>query len=109
KAIELLPPLVQEHSAPVEVVCSHDQRWYTAHQGSFRAWGAPQVDVWQGHYLGELIARYILQAAGAAAGIVRESRDCIGQLNSSALTIILIDGSVGLNERALLALLDIVV
>ena len=106
EAVKLLTPLVQEHPASIDVVCSHDQRWYTAHQGSSRAWGAPQVGVGQGHYLGELIARYILQAAGAEAGHVSESRDYIGQLNSSTLTIVMLDGSGGLTERAPLALLD---
>src|SRR5699024_9691635 len=84
KAIELLPPLVQEHSASVEVVCSHDQRWYTAHQGSFRAWGAPQVDVGQGHYLGEVRSPRSWSGRTASCGLARGLRGGSGRASARA-------------------------
>ena len=44
-ATQLLTPLIKQHNGPIHVVFSQDKRWYTAHDGSFRAWGAPQVNV----------------------------------------------------------------
>jgi len=105
-ATQLLTPLIKQHIGPIHVVFSHDKRWYTAHEGSFRAWGAPQVNVAKGHFLGELVARYILQAAGVSAESITECRANIGRIDPLALTVVVLDGSAGLTQRAPLALLD---
>src|SRR5690625_3100805 len=99
-ATQLLTPLIKQHNGPIHVVFSQDKRWYTAHDGSFRAWGAPQVNVAKGHFLGELVARYILQAAGAPAESVTECRANIGRIDPLALTVAVLDGSAGLTQRA---------
>ena len=87
----------------IEIVGSQSEATYTAHEGSFRAWGAPQVQVGGGHYLAELLARYVV---GNTEGRVRSMRTNIGSFNSDCITIVLVDGSAGLTARAPLALLD---
>lgn len=84
---------------PVDIVCSLDERWRTEHTGSFRAWGAPQVTLRGGHYLGELVARYVLGDPQ-----VREVRGHIGAPDPQALTVIVLDGPAGLTDRAPLSL-----
>ena len=106
-AVEVISYATAHSDRPIHVVSSQDKRWYTAHKGSFRAWGAPQVDVEEGHYLGELIARYVLRQANIFQSAVTETRAHIGELNPETLTIIVIDGSAGLTARAPLALLDL--
>ena len=86
----------------IDLVGSRDQRWYTAHAGSFAAWGAPQVRVGGGHYLAELVPRSVL---GPHAR-VRETRDCLEPVAADATTVLAIDGSAGLTERAPLSLLE---
>lgn len=96
----LLQQRCAQLSGPVEVVCSRDQRWFTAHTGSFRAWGAPEVNVGEGNYLGELVARYFLGDVP-----IHSVRDTIGRPSEAHLTCVVIDGPAGLTERAPLALL----
>lgn len=86
---------------PVHLVGSRDPRWFTAHTGSFRAWGAPQVRVGGGNYLPELVMRYVLDAAE-----VVEARDRLGHPREGVLTVVALDGSAGLTPRAPLSLLD---
>ncbi|MGP5110319.1 hypothetical protein ACTXJT_00310 [Corynebacterium casei] len=105
-AVEVISHATTPSDRPIHVVSSRDKRWYTAHKGSLRAWGAPQVNVEDGHYLGELVARYVLSHANISQSAVAETRAHIGELNSEALTIIVVDGSAGLTARAPLALLD---
>lgn len=105
-AVEVISHATTSSDRPIHVVSSQEKRWYTAHRGSFRAWGAPQVDVEEGHYLGELVARYVLSQANIPQSAVTKTRGHIGELNSEALTIIVVDGSAGLTARAPLALLD---
>ena len=49
------------HASGIYLVGSRDARWRTAHTGSFRAWGAPDVTVGSGNFLPELVQRYLLQ------------------------------------------------
>lgn len=105
-AVELIAQLHQQQPRAIHVVSSQDKRWYTAHAGSFRAWGAPQVHLGQGNFLGELISRYILQAAGVPESDIVECRSEIGEIDANALTIVVLDGSAGLTARAPLALLE---
>ena len=87
---------------PVHLVGSRSPRWETGVEGSFRAWGAPQVQVGAGHHLPELVQRYML---GERATRVTEVRADLGQPDPEALTLVALDGSAGLTERAPLALL----
>lgn len=109
RARELVDQALQQRqqttgSRPViELVGSADPRWHTQLSGSFRAWGAPEVSVGQGHHLPELVSRYVL--AGRAAHITT-SRDRLGTPDPEVLTVVAVDGSAGLTERAPLALLD---
>lgn len=95
--------LAGHDARPIHIVGSQDGRWRTEHTGSFRAWGAPQVTVGEGNYLAELVARYVL---GDSAARVTESRSTIAPLDPEALTVVVVDGSAGLTQRAPLALVD---
>ncbi len=86
---------------PVELVASRDERWRTGHAGSFRAWGAPQVDVGEGNHLPELVARHVLRGLE-----ISSVRPRLGNVNPRALTVVVADGSAGMTARAPLALLD---
>lgn len=91
----------------VDIVGSRDPRWRTELPGSLRAWGAPQVNVGGGHYLPELMARYVLtQALGTEGFEVMDSRSDIEEIMEGRLTVVCIDGSAGLTDRAPLALVD---
>lgn len=91
-----------EKPRPIHIVSSRDKRWYTAHEGSFKAWGAGHVNVGQGHYLPELIARYVIDGKAE----VTQCRDEIRNLDPEALTVVVLDGTAGLTARAPLALVD---
>ena len=41
----------------VDIVGNQDKRWYTAHTGSLKAWGAA-TDLGGGNFLPEIVARY---------------------------------------------------
>ncbi|MCT1444098.1 hypothetical protein EKI51_09495 [Corynebacterium sanguinis] len=86
---------------PIHIVGSRDKRWYTAHSGSFRAWGAPHVTVKGGNHLPELVARYVLGDPEVA-----EMRGSVEPLDPQALTVVVVDGPAGLTERAPLALVE---
>ncbi|WP_144790468.1 hypothetical protein [Corynebacterium singulare] len=91
----------------VDIVGSRDARWRTELTGSLRAWGAPQVTVGGGNYLPELMARYVLTAAVGAEGFeVTDSRADIEDIEEGRLTVVCVDGSAGLTDRAPLALVD---
>lgn len=87
---------------PIHLVGSRAERWFTAHGGSFRAWGAPQVRVSGGHHLPELVMRHVL---GAEANVT-QVRDRVGTPERGVLTVVAVDGSAGLTPRAPLSLLD---
>ncbi|WP_370513885.1 hypothetical protein [Corynebacterium sp. zg331] len=87
---------------PVHLVGSRDERWFTAHAGSFRAWGAPQERVGEGHYLPELVMRHVLGPDVR----VTQVRDRLGSPDEGVLTVVALDGSAGLTPRAPLALRD---
>ena len=87
---------------PIHLVGSRSSRWETGVEGSFRAWGAPQVDVGAGYHLPELVQRYVL---GERVSRVSEVRAELGVPDPQALTLVAVDGSAGLTERAPLALL----
>lgn len=87
---------------PVHLVGSRSPRWVTGVTGSFQAWGAPQVTVGAGHHLPELVQRYVL---GERAARVASVRGELGAVDPEALTLVAVDGSAGLTERAPLALL----
>lgn len=84
---------------PIDIACSLDSKWHTAHTGSLRAWGGPDVTVRAGNYLGEIVARYALGDPE-----VREVRPRIGDIDPHAVTVVVVDGPAGLTERAPLAL-----
>lgn len=86
---------------PVDVVCSQAPRWRTEHAGSFAAWGAPQVRVSDGHYLAELVARYVAEPIDGVE--VRAVREHLGTPDPQAITVVVVDGSAGLDTRAPLA------
>lgn len=88
---------------PIELVGSRAPQWRTEHAGSFAAWGARTVQVRKGHYLAELLQRFVL---GERQDRVTEVRDEIGQINPEALTLVATDGSAGMTPRAPFALLD---
>ncbi|MDO5031681.1 hypothetical protein [Corynebacterium sp.] len=90
---------------PVDIVCSWDKRWYTSCEGSLRAWGAPSVEVGQGHHLPEIMARYVL-AESAVGAQVEQVRDTLAPLRDGVLTVVVVDGSAGLTQRAPLAMID---
>lgn len=95
----------------VDIVGSRDARWRTEHVGSLRAWGAPQVDVGGGNFLPEIMARYVLDRAlkrplNDPAYVVEDSRAVLGEVRPGHLTIVCVDGSAGLTDRAPLALVD---
>ncbi|WPF65263.1 MULTISPECIES: hypothetical protein [unclassified Corynebacterium] len=87
---------------PIHLVGSRDKRWFTAHAGSLRAWGAPQERVSEGHYLPELVMRHVL---GPRANVV-QVRDRIHAPEEGVLTVVAVDGSAGLTPRAPLSLID---
>ena len=86
---------------PIHIVGSRDERWYTAHTGSFAAWGAPQVTLKGGNHLPELVARYALEDPDVAG-----SREHLQPIDTDALTVVVVDGPAGLTERAPLALVE---
>ena len=86
---------------PIDIACSLDDRWRTAHTGSFAAWGGPDITVRAGNHLGELIARFALGDPE-----VREVRGVIGTPDPDAVTVVVLDGPAGLTPRAPLALVD---
>ena len=88
-------------AARVDIVGSQDKRWYTAHTGSLKAWGAA-TDLGGGNFLPEIIARYVLHSVPQLR--TRTSRERIGKPDPEALTVVVADGSAGLTERAPLAL-----
>ncbi|SMG11758.1 hypothetical protein SAMN06295981_0609 [Corynebacterium pollutisoli] len=100
--VSLVRSLVDATAAPIHLVASRDPRWETGVEGSFRAWGAPQVTVGEGRFLPELVQRYVL---GEAASRVASVRGELGEVEPEALTLVAVDGSAGLTERAPLALL----
>lgn len=100
--VSLVRSLVEATSTPIHLVASRDPRWETGVEGSFRAWGAPEVTVGEGRFLPELVQRYVLREAASRVVSVRGE---LGRINSEALTLVAVDGSAGLTERAPLALL----
>ncbi|WP_297589708.1 hypothetical protein [uncultured Corynebacterium sp.] len=93
--------LADTEARAVDIVCPLEQRDYTAHTGSFAAWGAQQVQLGAGNYLPELVARYALAPLEVQ---VREVREHIGSPDPTVLTVVVVDGSAGLTARAPLAL-----
>ncbi|AGF72687.1 hypothetical protein [Corynebacterium halotolerans] len=87
----------------VELVGSRDPRWETGLTGSFAAWGAPQVQVGAGTHLPELVQRYAL---GGWTGRIADTRANLQEIKPHALTVVAVDGSAGLTQRAPLALID---
>lgn len=85
--------------ASISLLGSVDPRNYTAHTGSFRAWGAPDVTVGVGNYLAELVQRYVLGDAPEPIQVVDSWPD------HADLLLVGIDGPAGLSERAPLSLI----
>ena len=84
---------------PIDIVCCLDEQWHTAHTGSFRAWGGPDITARCGNHLGELVARFALGDPE-----VREVRSRIDDPDPAAITVVVVDGPAGLTPRAPLAL-----
>ncbi len=91
-----------KHNSYADIVGSRCQQWHTQHTGSLRAWGQPSLNISMGNYLPELIAAYFLDAAGIE---IAESRDRLEPVTPDHLTVVVIDGSAGLNAKAPLSLL----
>lgn len=65
-ARDFLAPILEAAEAarqPIDLVYAGGEKEYTAHTGSFAAWGAPQVTVSAGNYLPELVARFLMLSA----------------------------------------------
>ncbi|MCK7663086.1 hypothetical protein M0E87_05315 [Corynebacterium sp. CCM 9185] len=88
---------------PVHLVGSRDPRWWTCHWGSFAAWGDASVDVGAGDHLPELVQRFLLGADNRKR--VVDVRGKLGHPDPGVLTVVAVDGSAGLTERAPLALI----
>lgn len=99
--LEQVRDLFDDHlgttDTPVDLVGSRAPGWYTEHRGSFRAWGVPQVQLGGGHHLPELVQRYAL---GRFEDRVRGVRDNLASISTDALTVVAVDGSTGLTQRA---------
>lgn len=97
-----------------------DRKDYTAHTGSFRAWGARRTAVSGGNYLPELVARYVIDPVLAELGlesscvrVASSARSVLGETGlgsapeeADTLCIVVADGSAGLTMRAPLTLVD---
>lgn len=95
--------------ATVRVVCDLHPATMTRLEGSFAAWGAPEVQVGGGYALGELLARYLMGLAAAALGCsveIDEITDQIGELTPQSLIVVVADGSAGMHAKAPLAAVD---
>ncbi|KGF25090.1 hypothetical protein CJ203_07090 [Corynebacterium tuscaniense] len=103
KLVSAIRALIENDARPIHIVGSRDSRWYTQHTGSFAAWGAPQVNVGRGNYVAELVARYCF---GPAVARVTDSRGTLKPFDPEVLTIVVLDGSAGLTQRAPLALIE---
>lgn len=90
------------HNSSADIVGSRCGKWHTEHTGSLRAWGQPSLDLSTGNYLPELIAVYFLDAAGIE---IAESRARLEPVSPKHLTVVVIDGSAGLHDKAPLSLL----
>ncbi|QGU04825.1 hypothetical protein [Corynebacterium comes] len=88
---------------PIHLVGSRSARWETDLEGSFGAWGAPQVTVGAGRFLPELVQRHVL---GERSSRIEDVRGSLGVPDPSVLTLVALDGSAGLTARAPLTLLD---
>lgn len=86
------------NNLPVDLVGSRADAWYTAHPGSFRAWGAPQIQLGGGSHLPELIQRYAL--GDEFEPRVRAVGENLASISAGALTVVALDGSTGLTPRA---------
>lgn len=65
-ARDFLAPILEAAEAarqPIDLVYAAGEKEYTAHTGSFAAWGAPLVTVSAGNYLPELVARFLMLSA----------------------------------------------
>lgn len=82
---------------PIELVGSRDEAWFTKHAGNLRAWGAPSVQVSDGHYLPEILQRVAL---GGFESRVTHVRDRLGSVNDNTVTVLALDGPTGLTTRA---------
>ncbi|MCK7641603.1 hypothetical protein JIM95_001515 [Corynebacterium sp. CCM 8835] len=89
---------------PVHLVGSRDPRWWTSHRGSFAAWGDATVNVGEGNHLAELVQRFLLGPDNRER--VVDVRGELGHPDAGVLTVVAVDGSAGLTERAPLALID---
>lgn len=94
---EVLSQELNAHNWPIELVGSRDQQWFSAHTGSLRAWGAPQVQVGAGNYLAEILQRYVL---GDAQERVRNVGEGVASISPETLTLVALDGPTGLTPRA---------
>lgn len=90
----------------IVLVGSQDPQWRTAHRGSFRAWGAPQVQLADGYFLAELVLRYLcvewehlISASYPSLAELLTSH----RLTPETVVLLGIDGSAGLGPRAPLA------
>lgn len=100
RIVELLRQRVDK---PVCIHYAQRASDYTAHTGSFRAWGAPQVTVGAGNHSPELIARYLLADAGHAGEIstqpvLEAGGDIV--VRAGWVNLVLIDAVAGLTIKA---------
>ncbi|QDZ42766.1 hypothetical protein [Corynebacterium sp. sy039] len=102
KITETIHELCSAYVEHIELVFPKNNSDYTKLTGSFQAWGASSVNVAAGNYLPELVARYLI-------GVTYQHRICTVTEHLSyesygkaqnVLTIVLADGSAGLNAQA---------
>lgn len=94
----LFADYLADPEVPVDLVGSRADTWRTAHTGSFRAWGAPQVQMGGGTHLPELIQRYALGKVFEPR--VRAVGGNLASISADAVTVVALDGSTGLTQRA---------
>ncbi len=106
--LRMLVDTTRESGTPVTeivLVGSQDPRWRTEHRGNFRAWGAPEIQLADGHYLAELVLRYLCNELEplitASYGSLQEF--AAHQHELGTLVLMGIDGSAGLSQSAPLA------
>lgn len=91
--------LTRHQVTEINLVGSREPRNYTAHTGSFRAWGAPEVTVGAGNYLAELVQRFVLIECTLPITVGEIRKD------PTVLNMVGIDGPAGLSNRAPLSLI----
>lgn len=99
-ALSLIDVVRADHpGASITLLGSHSPENFTAHTGSFRAWGAPDVEVGEGNHLAELVMRYVLGKVDEPVSVAQELT------NPDDIILYGLDGPAALSDQAPLSLL----